>query len=507
MRNEYDIAKALRRVENELINSMMRNLERHKAEEAEEGYNWTAWQVEQLKALEMYKRRNSKKYKGLFKEVNTNIERLLKFARQSGGADQEVKILEALKKGFQFKGAKNTLEITGEFFKINDRKLNALIKSTINDMEKAEQAVLRRTNDQYRKIIFDAQVYANTGAGTYEKAVDMATKDFLKADIQCIQYKNGSMHKISDYAAMAIKTASKRAYLIGEGEKRAEWGIHTVILKKRGNACPLCLPFVGKVFIDDVYSGGSKKDGKYPLLSSAMAAGLYHPNCKDIHTTYFPGISTPPEGVNKEDVKKTKEDYSNEQKQNYCAKNTERFRRMSENSLDTDNKRKYEARAKEWEEKEKFYRESVGEDDLNIEEKAALTKYISPDSYMLNDKLRRGLDLTDIEKDWIMNLDKALDKIPEYKGTVYRSVSGFGINDIKEFIKSYEAKKIKRFPSFISSSLDTYDESFPIQYIIKSKHGRNISRYNNKEKEILFKRGSRFLVVKVEGNTIWMEEI
>lgn len=126
---------------------------------------------------------------------------------------------------------------------------------------------------------------------------------------------------------------------------------------------------------------------------------------------------------------------------------------------------------------------------------------------MLNDKLRRGLDLTDIEKDWIMNLDKALDKIPEYKGTVYRSVSGFGINDIKEFIKSYEAKKIKRFPSYISSSLDTYDESFPIQYIIKSKHGRNISRYNNKEKEILFKRGSRFLVVKVEGNTIWMEEI
>lgn len=46
MRNEYDIAKALRRVENELINSMMRNLERHKAEEVEEGYNWTAWQVE-----------------------------------------------------------------------------------------------------------------------------------------------------------------------------------------------------------------------------------------------------------------------------------------------------------------------------------------------------------------------------------------------------------------------------------------------------------------------------
>lgn len=66
MRNEYDIAKALRRVENELINSMMRNLERHKAEEAEEGYNWTAWQVEQLKALKMYKKKECKKIQRAF---------------------------------------------------------------------------------------------------------------------------------------------------------------------------------------------------------------------------------------------------------------------------------------------------------------------------------------------------------------------------------------------------------------------------------------------------------
>lgn len=48
-------------------------------------------------------------------------------------------------------------------------------------MEKAETAVLRMSEDQYRKIIFNAQVYANTGAGTYEKAVDMASRDFLAA--------------------------------------------------------------------------------------------------------------------------------------------------------------------------------------------------------------------------------------------------------------------------------------------------------------------------------------
>ena len=129
----------------------------------------------------------------------------------------------------------------------------------------------------YRKTIFNAQVYANTGAGTYEKAVDMATKDMLSRGLNCIVYANGARHTLSDYADMAIRTASKRAYLQGEGEKRQEWGITTVIINKRGNPCPKCLPFCGKVLIDDVWSGGDAKDGSYPLMSKAIQYGLYHP--------------------------------------------------------------------------------------------------------------------------------------------------------------------------------------------------------------------------------------
>ena len=273
---EYDIYKAMQRIENELIESMMRNFDRHRAEEKKEGYSWTAWQAEQLKALEQYKQRNLKKYQGAFGKLNSDIESMIRLMRQTGRASQEIGILEALKKGYRIHKEIKSAKTEGRFFKVNDRKLNALIKATMNDMEKAEQAVLRMANDKYRKAIFAAQVYANTGAGTYEKAVDMATKDMLSAGLNCVEYKNGARHTLANYARMAIKTANKRAYLMGEGEKRAEWGVHTVILKKRGNACPLCLPFVGKILIDDVYSGGSSRDGPYPLLSAAMAAGLYH---------------------------------------------------------------------------------------------------------------------------------------------------------------------------------------------------------------------------------------
>lgn len=343
---EYDIGEAFKAIEDELIASMMRNLERHKAEETERGYKWSMWQSEQLKNLEAYRKTNNEKFSGEFKNINRKIESVVKVARKDGQLSQETAILKAIKSGY---GAhKVTRGGTAEFFKVNDRKLNALIKATVNDMKKAEIAILRRANDQYRKIIFNAQVYANMGAGTYEKAVDMATKDFLSTGINCVEYKNGSRHTLAEYADMAIRTASKRAYLQGEGEKRMEWGISTVIMNKRGNPCPKCLPFVGKVMIDDVWSGGSSSDGPYMLMSTAIERGLYHPRCRDSHTTYFPGISKEGQPYTKEEKQEIEKQYNEEQKENYARKQAEKYGRLAEYSLDGENKKKYQAREKEW---------------------------------------------------------------------------------------------------------------------------------------------------------------
>lgn len=194
-------------------------MDRHRAEETKEGYEWSMWQAEQLKALEKYKRENQKKYGKQFQQINQEIEDLIRQARVAGGMEQELKILKAIKNGF--KGAKKVSRgAAAEFFRLNDRKLEALIEATTHDMERAETAILRKANDDYRKAIFNAQVYANTGAGTYEKAVDMATKDMLSRGLNCVVYANGARHTLADYADMALRTAGKRAYLQGEGEKR-----------------------------------------------------------------------------------------------------------------------------------------------------------------------------------------------------------------------------------------------------------------------------------------------
>ena len=261
--------------------------------------------------------------------------------------DQEEAILRAIQNGFTGY-EKADAGITGKFFRTNERKLNTLVNATTNDMQKAETAVLRMANDQYRKIIFNAQVYVNTGAGTYEQAVDMATKDMLSAGLNCVQYANGSRHTLADYADMAIKTANKRAYLQGEGTKRKEWGTHLVIMAKRGNPCPKCLPFVGKILIDDVWSGGSKGDGDYPLMSKAIEAGLYHPRCKDSHTTYFPGITTAKGEWTKGELEAIGQSNKEEARQQYAERQEEKYNRLAEGSLDPENQASYSAKADEW---------------------------------------------------------------------------------------------------------------------------------------------------------------
>ena len=370
---DYDISKAFEKIENELISSMIRNFKNHRVEEDKNNFCWTQWQAEQLKSLEEYRKHNAKKFGKRFKTINGKVEEMIRTAKADGNASQEAEILEAVKDGFKAP-KKPSAHSTAEFFKMNDRKLDALIKSTTDDLKRAETAVLRMSNDKYRKAIFNAQVAMNTGAVTYEKAVDIACKDMLNAGLNCVEYKNGARHTLSDYADMAVKTANKRAYLRGEGEKRAEWGVSLVVVNSRQGGCPDCAKYIGKVFIDDVYSNGKKSDGNYPLLSTAIKNGLFHPRCKDSTSTYYPELDDLDAPLSEDEIKELDRQRGIEEKQQYAQRQAERFDRRAEYSLDEDNKRIAQTRADEWHDRANTLEEKAKQFSLNTNEQ----KYYRP---------------------------------------------------------------------------------------------------------------------------------
>ena len=129
MGSEYDIAGAFEAIEDELTASMIRNMARHRAEETKEGYNWTMWQVEQMKALEKYKYENQKEYDGRFRDINARIDRMIYAAREQGSTDQEQEILWMIKRGF--KARKAPSGVTAEFFRLNERKLETLDRKSV----------------------------------------------------------------------------------------------------------------------------------------------------------------------------------------------------------------------------------------------------------------------------------------------------------------------------------------------------------------------------------------
>ena len=109
--------------------------------------------------------------------------------------------------------------------------------------------------------------------------------------------------------------------------------------------------------IDDVWSNGSGSGNKgtdpetgkkYPLMSYAISKGLYHPRCKDSHTTYFPGISSADDTWTQKELEDIGLKNQQEAQQQYAERQKEKYERLSEYSLDAENKLKYTEREKEW---------------------------------------------------------------------------------------------------------------------------------------------------------------
>lgn len=510
----YDVSRAFERIENELLESMTRNLKKHKAEETELGIEWTQWQAIQLEELHRFKQEAAKKYGLEFKSMNKKIRETIANASLQGASDEELNVLKALEKGYVLKRARG---LSAGFFQTNQKRLDALMNAVEHDMKTAQTAVLRYANDKYRQIIFQSQVAASSGALTYEKAVDMATSDFLKKGINCITYSNGAVHNIVSYADMAVRTASKRAYLMGEGQKRQEWGVSTVILNKRFNACPLCMPFEGKVLIDDVWSGGTSKDGQYPLMSSAMAAGLYHPNCKDKHSTYFEGVSPKPESRYYEEKPVIKERQLIENKLNHAKRQAKSYNRLAKNSLDAENQETYRARATEWRDKVKEYREQLD----SFEEKNGLElkdKIFELEEKAIEPKAKPEYNYVNVEGDVLKRIKASSDKwFDNLTGTQQESVraltGGKYYHDLNEMVynKSFNPSNRKELEN-MANVLDESFKKFELEDDIIAYRGMSKTELKNLLEGNIFKEfkhlsidkevAKRFSKMSVDGGVV-----
>ena len=136
---------------------------------------------------------------------------------------------------------------------------------------------------------------------------------------------------------------------------------------------------------------------------------------------------------------------------------------------------------------------------LTIKEEAAVVRYISPDSYSLNDKLRRNAnsELTDIEKEWTRNLDAALEKLPNYNGNLNRSVTFSFEEEAQKFFDEFDVEKEYIPKQYLSTTKKgVYNDDAQVQIFIQNaKNGKDLRGLNDMENEVLYPYMAKFKVI------------
>ncbi|MBR4510074.1 MAG: hypothetical protein IKP25_05265 [Ruminococcus sp.] len=385
-----DIAAIFEWIELLLIANLKRNLARHKDEEEQEGFTWSAWQAEKLRSVNVFRRQCKSIMDRYTDVIDSETRQLLEEQFEEGvnGAAKELEEARAEKaapaalpaaeeqqtpaenpeQGHSETSKKSSVEkATAEpavvaevnpepqFFGVDKAKTEKLIEDVTNIEEQAETAALRLTDDVYRQTVNRVQLAMATGSISYAKAVDMAVADFLAQGINCIEYKDGRRVNIADYVRMVLRTTSTRAALQGESESWKARGYDTVQVSSYGMCSKTCLPWQGRAYINDAFtdwSGETKlengiKYGKsnycgkwFPLLSSAIEHGLFHPNCRHGLGLHIEGVTEFPEPMDNSEIERR---YKAEQAQRALEREVRKAKRKVEGSLAPEDVKKAKA--------------------------------------------------------------------------------------------------------------------------------------------------------------------
>ena len=291
-----------------------------------------------------------------------------------------------------------------QFFGIDKVKVNKLIEDVVNLEKHAETAVLRTMDDIYRQTVNKAQLAMSSGSVTLQQAIDMAVQDFLNKGINCIVYRNGRRVNIADYVRMALRTTATRANLQGQSEKIKALGYDTILISSYSMCSETCLPWQGRVYINDVFVmwegkieqrgeilyGKSNYCGKwFPLLSSAIQGGLFHPNCR--HTLLMWRDGDPiPQTV---DNSKNNRRYKLEQHQRLLENNVRKAKRFVAGQTDPSNIRKAKA---ELINAQKRLREFIQQTNIS-ENETVLKRDYGREKVYQNENLQNGLTYANTE--------------------------------------------------------------------------------------------------------------
>lgn len=143
---------------------------------------------------------------------------------------------------------------------------------------------------------------------------------------------------------------------------------------------------------------------------------------------------------------------------------------------------------------------------LTDDEESAIISYKSGDSYTLNGKLTARAELTEYQRKLRDNLDAALEKLPVYRGEVYRhyNFDDFGgFEAMADFLNLFRRGMVANQRGYLSCSTVSNEDrtggKYTVNMVIQSESGRRLTGFGrNTENEILLPRNTRLVPYQME---------
>ena len=143
---------------------------------------------------------------------------------------------------------------------------------------------------------------------------------------------------------------------------------------------------------------------------------------------------------------------------------------------------------------------------LTEDEEHAIVSYKSGDSYALNGKLATGGKLTELQRSLRDHLDTALEKLPVYKGTVYRHYdfdSFGGYEAMADFLSQFVKGEKTNLGGYLSASTVPNESrtngEYTVDMVIQSETGRSLDGFGrNTENEVLLPRTTELIADSME---------
>lgn len=218
---------------------------------------------------------------------------------------------EALKNSYEkgIRSAESDFKLLPSIFDdlVVPARLQRLILEANGIVERSNLKVLRSTVDVFQQIQAEVATGVLTGVETRKEIAQRMLNRLADKGITGFTDKLGRNWDISSYVETATRTVTARAAVQGHIDRQTQSGRDLVIVSSHGG-CPICRPWEGKILS---ISGAPP----HTSLETAIAAGLFHPNCKHTLTGYVEGLTViedPPNRMKPEQYEYTQVMRSNE---------------------------------------------------------------------------------------------------------------------------------------------------------------------------------------------------